>query len=126
MGGMLGGGSSINFMMYTRAQGVDFDSWATPGWAAEDMIPLCKKLETYHPKDGEKVDRSKHGFDGPVHVSDGGMRILGFPLLLLDVVRVVVHSKVLPLNTRELRHIKISQSSNANSMLFRISRQERE
>lgn len=28
-GGLLGGGSSINFMMYTRAQGVDFDSWKT-------------------------------------------------------------------------------------------------
>jgi len=28
-GGVLGGGSSINFMMYTRAQGIDFDSWKT-------------------------------------------------------------------------------------------------
>lgn len=28
-GGLLGGGSSINFMMYTRAQGIDFDSWET-------------------------------------------------------------------------------------------------
>ena len=65
MGGMLGGGSSINFMMYTRAQGADFDSWNTEGWAAKDMIPLCNKLETYHPK-GEATDPSKHG-----HVSLG-------------------------------------------------------
>ncbi|KAL3427539.1 alcohol dehydrogenase [Phlyctema vagabunda] len=73
MGGILGGGSSINFMMYTRAQGVDFDSWDTPGWAAKDMLPLCNKLETYHPKDAA-IDQSKHGHDGPIHISDGGYR----------------------------------------------------
>jgi len=73
MGGMLGGGSSINFMMYTRAQGIDFDSWATPGWAAKDMLPLCNKLETYHPKH-EAIDQAKHGHGGPIHVSDGGYR----------------------------------------------------
>lgn len=33
------------------------------------MIPLCKKLETYHPKGH---DMSVHGTDGPIHVSDGG------------------------------------------------------
>ncbi|TVY19911.1 Alcohol oxidase [Lachnellula arida] len=70
-GGILGGGSSINFMMYTRAQGADFDSWDTPGWSAADMLPVCNKLETYHVK-GETIDQSKHGHEGPVHVSDGG------------------------------------------------------
>jgi alcohol oxidase len=73
MGGLLGGGSSINFMMYTRAQGVDFDSWNTPGWTAKDMLPLCNKLETYHPKN-PSIDKSKHGYDGPIHISDGGYR----------------------------------------------------
>jgi alcohol oxidase len=72
-GGILGGGSSINFMMYTRAQAIDFDSWKAPGWTAEDMLPLCKKLETFH-QDEEGIDRSKHGYDGPIHVSDGGYR----------------------------------------------------
>jgi len=71
MGGILGGGSSINFMMYTRAQGADFDSWNTPGWSAKEMLPLLNKLETYHPK-GD--DPSKHGDSGPVHISDGGYR----------------------------------------------------
>ncbi|RDL38488.1 FAD protein [Venustampulla echinocandica] len=73
MGGILGGGSSINFMMYTRAQGIDFDSWNTPGWSAKEMIPLCKKLETYHPG-GTNFDPSNHGHGGPIHVSDGGYR----------------------------------------------------
>lgn len=69
-GGTLGGGSSINFMMYTRAQRSDFDSWKTPGWSANEMWPFLKKLETYHGP-GEK---SHHGYDGPIHVSDGGFR----------------------------------------------------
>lgn len=72
MGGLLGGGSSINFMMYTRAQGCDFDSWNTPGWSAKDMLPLCNKLETFHPK--ANPDPSKHGYEGPIHISDGGFR----------------------------------------------------
>jgi alcohol oxidase len=59
--------------MYTRAQGVDFDSFETEGWYAKDMLPLANKLETFHPK-GEGFDQSKHGHDGPIHISDGGFR----------------------------------------------------
>jgi alcohol oxidase len=73
MGGILGGGSSINFMMYTRAQGADFDAWNTPGWSATEMLPLLNKLENYHPK-GEGIDQSRHGHEGPVNVGDGGYR----------------------------------------------------
>lgn len=72
MGGILGGGSSINFMMYTRAQGIDFDSWDTEGWAAKDMLPLCNKLETFHPK--TNPNPKAHGYEGPINISDGGFR----------------------------------------------------
>jgi alcohol oxidase len=66
-GGTLGGGSAINWMVYTRAQRSDFDSWATPGWTADEMMPFLKKMETYH----GKGDGSTHGFDGPVNISKG-------------------------------------------------------
>ncbi|EUC48625.1 GMC oxidoreductase [Bipolaris oryzae ATCC 44560] len=69
-GGTLGGGSSINFMMYTRAQRSDFDSWNTPGWSAQEVWPHLKRLETYHGP-GKK---EHHGYDGPINVSDGGYR----------------------------------------------------
>jgi len=69
-GGTLGGGSSINFMMYTRAQRSDFDSWNTPGWSADEMWPFLKKLETYH----GPGNKEHHGYDGPIHISDGGYR----------------------------------------------------
>lgn len=69
-GGILGGGSSINFMMYTRAQGVDFDAWKMEGWDAKSLLPYAKKLETYH-LDDASVDKNMHGYDGPIHVSNG-------------------------------------------------------
>ena len=43
-GGVLGGGSSINLMMYSRAQRSDFDSWKVPGWSAGEMLPYLKKV----------------------------------------------------------------------------------
>lgn len=46
-GGLLGGGSSVNAMMYTRAQGCDFDSWNTPGWSADELLPFLKKVRIY-------------------------------------------------------------------------------
>ncbi|GAB1312794.1 Glucose-methanol-choline oxidoreductase N-terminal domain-containing protein [Madurella fahalii] len=66
-GGVLGGGSSTNFMMYSRAQKSDYDSWGVPGWSGADMLPYLKKFETYHGKDEKNV----HGNDGPIHISRG-------------------------------------------------------
>ncbi|CAG8976839.1 hypothetical protein HYALB_00009104 [Hymenoscyphus albidus] len=69
-GGVLGGGSSINLMMYSRAQRTDFDNWATNGWSADDMIPYLKKLETYSGPGSETT----HGFNGPEQISGGTYR----------------------------------------------------
>ncbi|KAI0145413.1 alcohol oxidase-like protein [Xylariaceae sp. FL1272] len=52
VGNTLGGGSSINLMMYMRPQQCDYDSW---------------QLETYHGPGKEE----HHGFSGPIHVSRG-------------------------------------------------------
>ena len=43
-GGALGGGSSINFMMYTRGQSCDYDSWQTEGWDFKSLLPYFKKV----------------------------------------------------------------------------------
>ncbi|KAK7991421.1 alcohol oxidase, partial [Apiospora saccharicola] len=66
-GGVLGGGSSINMLTYSRPQRSDWDSWNAPGWSADELTPYLKKHETYHGKDEKGV----HGHDGPIHVSDG-------------------------------------------------------
>ncbi|KAK4442707.1 alcohol oxidase [Podospora aff. communis PSN243] len=67
-GGVLGGGSSVNLMMYSRGMRPDYE-WG-PGWTSEDLIPYFKKLETYHGAD----PTGRHGADGPIHVSDGPFR----------------------------------------------------
>lgn len=92
MGGCLGGGSSINFMMYTRAQAVDYDSFKTEGWYAKDLIPLSNKLETYHVK-GDGHDQSIHGHSGPINISDGGFRSKAGDLFL-DAAREVGHNVI--------------------------------
>ncbi|KAM6500141.1 GMC oxidoreductase domain containing protein [Amanita muscaria] len=66
-GRCLGGGSCVNFMMYTRASASDYDDWEkkykNPGWGSKDLIPLLQKAETF--------DRSApyHGSDGPFKIS---------------------------------------------------------
>ncbi|KAK2784411.1 hypothetical protein FQN52_008992 [Onygenales sp. PD_12] len=70
IGGTFGGGSSINFMVYTRAQKIDYDDWKTEGWAGEDMIPFLKKYERFQDDDPE-IEKSVHGYDGYINVSSG-------------------------------------------------------
>ena len=43
----MGGGSSINAMMYTRASASDYDDWNMEGWSFRDLRPLFKKV---HPR----------------------------------------------------------------------------
>ncbi|KAI5363940.1 Putative glucose-methanol-choline oxidoreductase, FAD/NAD(P)-binding domain superfamily [Septoria linicola] len=65
---ILGGGSSINFMMYTRASASDYDDFQAKGWTTKELIPLMKKHETYQRACN---NRDIHGFDGPIKVSFG-------------------------------------------------------
>ncbi|KAF8896175.1 hypothetical protein BD779DRAFT_1668010 [Infundibulicybe gibba] len=78
-GRCLGGGSSVNFAMYTRAAASDYDDWEVvhknPGWGSKHLIPLLKKYrptskaETYQP--GTKPGNDTHGDSGPIKVSHG-------------------------------------------------------
>lgn len=43
-GSVLGGGSSVNMMAYSRGQRCDWDSWGMPGWSADEMLPFIKKV----------------------------------------------------------------------------------
>jgi len=65
---ILGGGSSINFMMYTRASASDYDDFQAKGWTTNELIPLMKKHETYQRACN---NRELHGFEGPIKVSFG-------------------------------------------------------
>ena len=67
-GRVLGGGSSINAMIYARGNPKDYDGWADagcPGWAYADVLPYFKR-----PEDNERFHDDYHGSGGPLGVSD--------------------------------------------------------
>ncbi|XP_061193560.1 L-sorbose 1-dehydrogenase-like [Saccostrea echinata] len=71
-GRVLGGSSSINYMMYVRGSRHDFDGWAkegAEGWSYKNILPYFIKSEDV------QISRLKnspyHGKGGPLAVSDG-------------------------------------------------------
>ncbi|KAJ2968029.1 hypothetical protein NQ176_g9378 [Zarea fungicola] len=69
-GGVLGGGSSINVLMYTRGSAVDYDSWNTEGWDGKTLMKLANKAENHLIND-DGIDQEAHGHDGPVQITHG-------------------------------------------------------
>ncbi|KAI1323679.1 alcohol oxidase [Xylariaceae sp. FL0255] len=71
---VLGGGSSVNMMMYSRAQRADWDSWQVPGWSTNEMLPYLKKgreLPNLNRTYTGPGSMDKHGSSGPIQVSAG-------------------------------------------------------
>lgn len=67
-GKVLGGSSSINFMMYVRGNPDDYDRWqklGNPGWSYQDLLPYFKKSE--HQQRGADA---YHGVDGALSITD--------------------------------------------------------
>ncbi|GLU29837.1 GMC family oxidoreductase N-terminal domain-containing protein [Brucella sp. NBRC 12950] len=68
-GKVLGGGSSINAMVYTRGCLDDYDRWADvegcTGWSGEDVLPYFIRSES-----NVRYSRPHHGDSGPLSVSD--------------------------------------------------------
>ncbi|KAI0768341.1 aryl-alcohol-oxidase from pleurotus Eryingii [Trametes elegans] len=77
-GRVLGGSTTINFMIYTRGSEDDFNKFATlsgdQGWSWNALQPYFKKLENLVPPvDGHDttgaVNPSVHGTTGPLNIS---------------------------------------------------------
>jgi choline dehydrogenase-like flavoprotein len=71
-GKMLGGSSSINYMMYVRGHPGDFDSWAeggATGWSYADVLPYFRKSEGLAPSRDVVIDTEAHNQSGPLGVS---------------------------------------------------------
>lgn len=67
-GKILGGGSSVNSMVYIRGNRRDYDQWKSlgnEGWGYDDLLPYFKKSE-----DNERYLDEFHGQGGPLGVSD--------------------------------------------------------
>lgn len=76
-GKVLGGGSTVNAMVYMRGQAADYDQWneavTAPGanndgaWSYRDMLPHFKEQE-----DNDHLAGEFHGVGGPLKISDLG------------------------------------------------------
>jgi choline dehydrogenase len=66
LGRVLGGGSSVNAMVWTRGMGRDYDMWGqggAAGWAFKDVLPIFKSQE-----DWEGGADDWRGVGGAVHI----------------------------------------------------------
>ena len=66
LGHVLGGGSSINAMVWIRGMQRDYDGWAengAKGWAFADVLPVFKSQE-----DWEGGANAWRGAGGPIHI----------------------------------------------------------
>lgn len=71
-GKMLGGSSSINYMMYVRGHPGDFDAWAAAGatgWSYAEVLPYFRKSEGLAPSSAITIDAPAHNTTGPLGVS---------------------------------------------------------
>src|SRR3984893_12564125 len=91
LGRVLGGGSSVNAMVWTRGTKRDYDGWerhGATGWAFKDVLPTFKAQE-----DWEGGANDWRGVGGPVHIRTPGdphptapafleaAKQMGFPIL---------------------------------------------
>lgn len=44
-GHVVGGGGSVNAMVYTRGDAADYDDWGLPGWRWNDLVPHFEAIE---------------------------------------------------------------------------------
>ncbi|KAK9872003.1 hypothetical protein WA026_015249 [Henosepilachna vigintioctopunctata] len=69
-GKALGGTSTINYMIYTRGNPVDYDNWAAagnPGWSYEEVLPYFMKSERARLA---VADNDIHNYNGYLGVED--------------------------------------------------------
>ena len=67
-GKVIGGSSSINWLLYIRGQAGDFDHWrqlGNAGWSFADVLPYFRRAE-----DQQRGADGFHGAGGPLCVSD--------------------------------------------------------
>lgn len=65
---VLGGGSSVNAMIYIRGNPADYDGWSdrgATGWGYNDVLPYFRKAES-----NNRFAGLVHGTEGPLKVSD--------------------------------------------------------
>jgi choline dehydrogenase len=71
-GKVLGGSSTINYMVYVRGNRADYDGWrdlGNDGWGYEDVLPYFVRMEC-----NQHIQDTYHGSAGPITVCDHSER----------------------------------------------------
>lgn len=68
-GKVLGGSTSINAMVYSRANRADHDAWGIDGWSYDDILPYYKKSENNERFTALGANEF-HGVGGELNVAD--------------------------------------------------------
>ena len=89
---VLGGGSTVNGMVYIRGQAADYDEWDAAtghaGWSLRDLLPHFTRMEG-----NQRLGDAMHGTSGPLKVSDHISRCA-----LTDAFVSAVHALGVPRN----------------------------
>ena len=67
VGNVLGGGSSVNAMIYSRGNRADYDDWAAAGndgWSYDAVLPVYRRQEA-----NDRLSDAYHGTSGAIRVS---------------------------------------------------------
>jgi choline dehydrogenase len=88
-GNVVGGGSSVNIMLYARGSRLDYQKWdqATggAGWGWDDLVPYFRRQEG-----NQRLENQAHGGDGPLKVSDAPYLIEADTLFLRTMQKLNV------------------------------------
>ena len=106
---LIGGGGSINSMVYTRGQHKDYNRWnemGCGGWSFEQVLPYFKKSEN-----SDRGSSHWHGVGGPLQVSKGDSA----PLPIAEVLLQAGESAGIPVLD------DLSQSDNEGFGYFDVS-----
>jgi choline dehydrogenase len=109
-GHVLGGGSSVNAMTYTRGVPTDYEKWddATggAGWNWDSLLPYFKKQEG-----NQRLNNHAHGVDGPLKVSDAHHPICDSSRAFLQTVQALGVDYIPDINDGRQEGVSLVQST---------------
>jgi choline dehydrogenase-like flavoprotein len=109
-GHVLGGGSSVNAMTYTRGASADYVKWqeasGDAGWGWDSLLPYFTKQEG-----NQRLNSAAHGISGPLKVSDAHHPICDASRAFLQTLQEMGVAYVPDINSGQQDGVTLVQST---------------